>query len=92
MTSSQIANCKQIKHILHTLVLYKEIPHSMFHRYGYLYNDADWGDPVVRDLDVNKRYYIGNVDKNRFGQKKKLLFELNLDTNVWVELGEAVKK
>lgn len=41
---------------------------------------------------VNKRYYIGNVDKNRFGQKKKLLFELNLDTNVWVELGEAVKK
>ena len=70
----------------------KEIPHSMFHRYGYLYNDADWGDPVVRDLDVNKRYYIGNVDKNRFGQKKKLLFELNLDTNVWVELGEAVKK
>lgn len=92
LTSSQIANCKQIKHILHTLVLYKEIPHSMFHRYGYLYNDADWGDPVVRDLDVNKRYYIGNVDKNRFGQKKKLLFELNLDTNVWVELGEAVKK
>lgn len=47
---------------------------------------------MVRDLDVNKRYYIGNVDKNRFGQKKKLLFELNLDTNVWVELGEAVKK
>lgn len=92
LTSSQIANCKQLKHILHTLVLYKEIPHAMFHKYAYLVDDPDWGDPIARELDQNKRYYVGNIDKNRFGEKKKLLFEVDLNTNVWTELGAVIKK
>lgn len=92
LVSSQIANCKGLKRVLHTLVLFKEIPPKSFHKFGYIPTNSDWGKPTLHDLDANKRYYIGNVDKNRFGRKVKLMFEVNLDTNVWVEVGEAVRK
>lgn len=92
LTSSHISSCKSIKHILHTLVLFKEVPKEMYFKYGYYSDNPDWGDGTVHDLDEKKRYYVGNVDKNRFGSKKHLLFEVNLDTNVWTEVGELVKK
>ena len=38
------------------------------------------------------RYYACNVDKNRFGRKPKVIFELDLDKNTWFELGELVRK
>ena len=47
---------------------------------------------MLKDLDIKKRYYCGCVDKNRFGRRTKLLFELDLDLNTWTELGELVKK
>lgn len=92
LTSSNIASCKNIKHILHTMVLFKEIPQGDFHKYGYIQSDKDWGSNVVCDLDPKKRYYIGNVDKNRFGRKAKLVFEVDLDLNIWLECGELIKK
>lgn len=91
LTSSNIANAKQLKHVLHTLVLFKEVPKSDFHKYGYITN-SDWGVGTVHDLDQSKRYYCGVTDKNRFGSRKKLLFEVNLDYNTWFELGEIVRK
>ena len=32
------------------------------------------------------------TDKNRFGRKSKLLFEVELDLNTWYEIGELVRK
>lgn len=91
LTSSNIANCKGIKHVLHTLFLFKEIPKSEFHKYGYV-TTTDWGTSMIRPLDETKRYYCCNGDKNRFGRKCKTLFEVNLDLNTWIEVGEIVRK
>ena len=91
LTSSYIANAKQIKHVLDTLILFKEIPKSKLGRYQYLAEMSDWGDPTLHKLDYDKRYGIGVIDKNRFGDKKKIMFEFDLDQNVWVEKGESFK-
>lgn len=91
LTSSNIANCKSIKHVLHTLFLFKEIPKSDYHKYGYIAS-SDWGESTIHQLDESKRYYCCVCDKNRFGRKAKLLFEVQLDYNVWLEVGELVKK
>lgn len=92
LNSSNVASCKNIKHVLHSMVLFKEIPQGDFHKYGYIQSDKDWGSDVGCDLKPEKRYYIGNVDKNRFGRKVKLVFEVDLDLNVWLELGELIRK
>lgn len=91
LTSSNIANCKSIKHVLYTLFLFKEIPKNDYHKYGYI-TTSDWGTSTVHSLDENKRYYCCVTDKNRFGRKPKLLFEVELNLNIWVEVGELVKK
>ena len=92
LNSNNIAEAKSIKHVLDTLVLYKEIPNAQLSKFYYLTYSEDWGEPTPTDLNKNKRYYIGNIDKNRFGSKKKLLFEVDLDKNVWTELGEVLRK
>lgn len=92
LTSSNIASCKNIKHVLHTMILFKEIPPQDYYKYGYEKYEPDWGSGIKCELDPNKRYYIANVDKNRFGRKAKLVFEVNLDTNEWFELGELIKR
>lgn len=91
LTSSNIANCKAIKHVLHTLFLFKEISKQEFTRYGYITN-SDWGTNTVHNLDAEKRYYCCVTDKNRFGQRCKLLFEVDLNLNTWTELGQLVRK
>ena len=93
LTSSNISNAKQIKHVLHTLCLFKEIPKKMYHKYCYKKADnVDWGTPAKYDLDLKKRYYCCVVDKNRFGRKTILLFEVDLDRNIWIEVGELERK
>lgn len=91
LTSSNIANAKQVKHVLHTLFLFKEIPKSDFGRYAVITNN-DWGTNTKHNLDATKRYYCCVTDKNRFGPKKKLLFEVDLDKNIWTEVGELVRQ
>lgn len=92
LTSMNIAACKNLKHVLHTLTLFKEIPPEKFHMYKYIQSDPEWGKDIECELSLSERYYIGNIDKNRYGQKKKLLFKLNLDTNEWIEMGVLVRK
>ena len=92
LVSNQIANCKGLKRVLHTLLLCKEIPPNKFSKYGYVASETDWGEPARHDLNPNKRYYAFNVDKNRFGTKPHLLFEVDLNLNTWIEVGELVRK
>ena len=92
LTSNNIANCKQIKHDLWTLGMLKEIKKSDFYKYGFLQKDEEWGEETVCDLKQDKRYYIFNCDKNRFGNKLKIVFEVNLDLNTWMEKGILVRK
>lgn len=92
VVSSHIANCKALKRVLYTMLLFKEILPSEFKKYGYLKVDEEWGEAQVKPLLEGHRYYCGNVDKNRFGRKPKVVFDLNLDTNEWIEVGELVRK
>ena len=92
LTSSQIAGAKQIKHVLDNLLFFKEIQPSEKPKYQYLQHNPDWGEDVACDLKANKRYYLCTVDKNRDGEKKKIIFEVDLNLNTWVELGEMVLK
>lgn len=92
LTSSLVANCKQIKHILYTLLLAKQIPPAKYHKYGYYSNNSDWGEPTIHNLDDNKKYYCFVVDKNRFGEKAKVVFEVDLNYNTWEEKGKLVLK
>lgn len=92
VSSSYIANCKAIKRVLYTMILWKEILPAEFGKYEYLQIDENWGEPQRKPLEQGKRYYCANVDKNRFGRKPKVIFELDLDKNVWIERGELVRK
>lgn len=108
LTSNNIANCKQLKHIVDGLVLGQEIYDDRISSYYYrptfkengelndidnLSGDADWGSGLV---DIHKkpgkRYYVFNVDKNRDGEKRRVLLEIDLNLNTWVELGEVFRK
>lgn len=91
LKSNHIANCKQIKHVIDTLVLAKEIKQTEKSKYHYI-SSQDWGEKKFRELDEKKRYYVFNVDKNRAGRKPHLLFEVDLDLNIWTEVGEIFKK
>ena len=90
LTSMNIANSKQIKHLLDQLYLMKRIPKDEYHKYSYIPSDA-WGDVKRLPLKDKKTYYGCVVDKNRQGTKPILLFEVNLDYNTWFEVGRLVK-
>jgi hypothetical protein len=92
ITSTVVANCKAVKRVLYTMMLFKEIQPSEFKKYGYLEMDDSWGEPQTKPLEQGKRYYVLNMDKNRFNKKEKLLLEVNLDRNVWLEKGVLVRK
>lgn len=92
VSSSYIANCKAIKRVLYTMILFKEILPSEFKKYGYLQADDNWGEAQIKPLIEGHRYYACVTDKNRFGRKVKVIFELDLDKNIWCEIGELVRK
>ena len=92
LNSNNIANAKQLKHIVWTMALFKEISPNDFHKYRYVQHDEKWGKDTECELQAGKRYYAANVDKNRFGCKKKVIFEVDLDLNTWVEVGELRRK
>ena len=92
LNSNNIANAKQLKHIVWTMALFKEISPNDFHKYRYVQHDEKWGKDAECELQAGKRYYAANVDKNRFGCKKKVIFEVDLDLNTWVEVGELRRK
>ena len=58
------------------------------HKYEYSNTDTfDECYELENFKDVDVRYYVCVVDKNRAGAKPTVLFRLNLAYNVWEELG-----
>lgn len=91
LSSNNIANAKQIKHVVDILMLGKRIDKNEYNKYQYIAS-TDWGEKTYHDLDYNKQYFAIKVDKNRGGNKNKMpLFEIDLDLNVWNEIGYLVR-
>jgi len=91
MSSSNIAECKAIKHVLDSLTMFKHLRKDEYNKYYYV-SVSDWGEPEERYLDMSKKYVVFVVDKNRTGRKTSILMELDLDKNIWIELGEIFRK
>jgi replicative DNA helicase len=92
LNSSNIASAKHTVHVLDQMIMFKEVEKEDFHKYYYLENNPGWGTPHECNFDLNKKHYIAVVQKNRAGARKKLAFSVDLDENVWLELGEVFKK
>jgi hypothetical protein len=92
MSSNNIANAKQMKHVVDHLMLGKRISKEDYYKYQFIPNDS-WGKPVPTQLDINKKYMALKVDKNRGGNKDKIaLIEMDLDLNTWYEVGYLIAK
>lgn len=93
LSSNNIANAKQMKHVVDVLMLGKALNKEDYHKYQYISINDEWGEPIPNDLDLSKEYFAIVVDKNRGGNKKFIpLFEINLDYNIWYEVGYLIKK
>lgn len=96
LSSNNISGAKGIKHPVDVLLLNEEIKKEDYDKYQYIpfanNDELMWGDPVPLDLNKSKRYLASVVDKNRKGEKCVLLFEYELNCNIWLNVGKLVKK
>ena len=93
LSSNNIGAAKGIKHPVDLLTLGKRITAEEYHMYQYLSYDENWGEEVAQDLDPQKRYFSLKIDKNRLGDKDRImLFEYSLDHNIWNNIGYIIKK
>ena len=91
-SSNNIGSAKQLKHVLDHLALGKRLDKEDYYKYSYIPNNF-WGDkPPIKELDKTKTLYALKIDKNRAGSKDKVpLIEVDLDRNIWKEIGYLVK-
>lgn len=93
LSSNNIANAKQIKHITDSLTVGKKLEKEEYHKYQVVVENDSWGEPVAEDLDLSKEYVGIKIDKNRSGNKDKIiLFRINLDYNTWENVGYLIKR
>lgn len=91
LTSNNISNSKQIKHVADHLSMGKRLNKEDYHKYAY-YPITSWGTPSVEKLDNKKTYYGVKTDKNRGGNKSGImLFDVDLDYNIWNNVGALIK-
>ena len=93
LSSNNIANAKQIKHVADILNIGKKLNREEYYRYQAVLESDSWGEPITEDLDEKKQYFCIKPDKNRAGSKDKImLFEIDLNLNIWRNIGYIVKK
>lgn len=93
LSSNNIANAKQIKHVADILNIGKRLNKEDYHKYQMVAENTTWGEPVAENLDLNKQYFCIKPDKNRAGSKDKImLFEIDLNLNTWKNVGYIIKR
>lgn len=87
LSSNNIANAKQLKHVVDHLVLERRIPLNQYDK--YMIKSDEFGE---KPLDKKKVYYGQKIDKNRAGGKgMTLVTEVDLDLNTWDEVGYLIR-
>lgn len=93
LTSQSIASSKRLMHVADQLQMWKHLTPDDKQNYVYIAENDSWGGPVEHDLDMQKSYVGLKIVKNRLGSKGELIcFEVNMDENVWKEIGVLKKK
>ena len=88
LTINDLSESRTVKEVLDTLCLVKQIDNRTLKDYEYSLEEvSDKFYPLKEYKDPDERYYACVVDKNRAGSKPKVLFNLNLAYNRWVEVG-----
>lgn len=87
LTSNNISSSKHIKHVADTVFMMRKIESNHYDKYAII-SDDEFGKGEIL-LDKNRTYYFFKCDKNRAGKKINLIFEVDLDTNLWTEKGIA---
>jgi replicative DNA helicase len=93
--STQLASSKQVRHVVDCLTMGRRLREDELHLCQYIPFEADdaWGEVVEQDLDPHKTWFGIKVDKNRAGANGSIiLFEIDLDINVWTCKGYLIKK
>ena len=88
LTVNDLSVSKNVKEVFDTLSLFKQIHRNSLNKYEY--SDSEMfleTKEIFNDPNPNIRYYVCVVDKNRAGDKPKLLFRINLAYNEWIEMG-----
>lgn len=87
-SSMNIANAKQIKHVVDFLILEKKIDIDKYNMYSL--ENQEWGENTP--LDKRLVYYGQKIDKNRAGSKGMVLCQVvDLDLNTWKEVGFLIR-
>lgn len=93
LSSNNIANAKQIKHVADILNIGKKLEREEYYKYQQVDENDSWGEVTEEDLDLSKEYFCIKIDKNRAGGKDKImLFEIDLNYNIWNNIGYIIKK
>lgn len=95
LNSQEIASSKRLMHVADTLQMWKHLTEDDKRNYTYLdeTDDNSWGEPIEKDLDPTKNYVGLRVVKNRYGAKNDLVcFEVQMNENIWKEIGILKKK
>lgn len=93
--STCLASSKQVRHVVDCLTMGRKLKREEYDSCSYITCDPDgqWGDHVEESLDMKKEYFAIKIDKNRIGRRADIiLFEINLDINLWNCIGYLVKK
>ncbi len=93
LSSNNIANAKQIKHVADSLTIGKKLEKEEYHKYQFVRTKGQWGEPTTEDLNLDKNYVAIKIDKNRSGDKDKIaLFEIDLNLDTWDNIGYLIKR
>lgn len=93
--SMQLAGSKQVRHVVDCMTLGRKLKPEEYHECQYIPYSIDevWGQAVALNLDPKKQYFAIKIDKNRMSKKGDIiLFEIDLDRNIWQDIGSLVKK
>ena len=95
LTSNNIGASRGIKTVCDMLTLCKRLKPEEYCKYQYVKFDDDesWGEPVAHDLPQDKKLFAQIIDKNRlYSRGAVLLYEYDLNENVWNNIGLLVRK
>ena len=82
-SSSYIASARHIYHLFDQMLVMLHLKQDMYDKYVIRDFDPTWGDTVDNNLNLEQKYVVCNLIKNRRGERGMFAIKADLNTNVW---------